>query len=348
MRRTLLCLAALAGSAAAALGWNAHGHRTVTYLALDAMPADMPAWLREAAARDRIAHQSGEPDRWRGMRMAALSHENAPDHYIDLEQLADFGLTLDTVPPLRNEYLKAMILAKHEHPQRVRPYDAARDEDRTKEWPGFLPHAIAEHYAKLAASFKTVRILEALGEPESSPRLQQARANAEYHMGVLAHFVGDAAQPLHTTVHHHGWTGDNPEGYTTEYGIHSYIDGRVLEIHALGYESLRGSPVAPAAVEHDDPWRDVSAYIARSFEHVEPLYRLHRDGGMEAAAGKAFIAERLTDAAGMLAGLYSAAWEAGQPADADVANFLRFDAGPPKDGPGAPATGGAAPAAAPK
>lgn len=342
MRQTLLWLAALAGAAAPALGWNAHGHRTVTYLALDAMAAHMdeatPAWLLDAAARGRIAHQSGEPDRWRALRMAALAHENSPDHYIDLEQLEDFGLTLQTVPPLRNEYLKAMILAKHQHPERVRPYDEGRDRERTKEWPGFLPHAIAEHYAKLAACYKTVRILEALGEPESSPRLQQARANAEYHMGVLAHFVGDAAQPLHTTVHHHGWTGDNPNGYTTDYGIHSYVDGRLLEIHALGYDSLRGAPVACATVNADDPWEGVSAYIARSFSRVEPLYRLHRDGELEADRGKAFMAERLTDAAGMLAGLYAAAWSASEPTDADMANFLRFDAGLP----GATAAGAAA------
>lgn len=332
MRTFALTLAAVCGLASPAAAWNAHGHRTVTYLALDGLPETMPAWVREAQVRDRIAYQSGEPDRWRATRLAALGHENSPEHYIDLEMLADYGLTLETTPPLRNEYLKAMILAKHEHPERVRPYDAERDRDKSKEWPGFLPHAIAEHHAKLTASFKTLRTLEAAGEPESSARMQQARANAVYHMGVLSHFVGDAAQPLHTTVHHHGWVGDNPRGYTTAYGIHSYIDGTVLEVHRLGYESLRGRELpACGEIDAEEPWAAVCAYIRRSFERVEPLYAMQLEGGLEAEAGKAFIEERLMDAASMLAGLYAAAWEASEPTNADVANFRRFDAGLPKE-----------------
>ena len=44
---------------------------------------------------------------------------------------------------------------------------------------------------------------------------------------------GDIAQPLHTTKHHHGWKGENPNGYTTEYSIHAYIDGGVLKLHRI-------------------------------------------------------------------------------------------------------------------
>jgi hypothetical protein len=41
----------------------------------------------------------------------------------------------------------------------------------------------------------------------------------------MGHLIGDASQPLHTTIHHHGWVGDNPHNYTTSRGFHSWIDG---------------------------------------------------------------------------------------------------------------------------
>src|SRR5688572_14421800 len=98
-----------------ALAWNAHGHRVITCLALDGLPQGMPAWLREARVAAMIAEQSGEPDRWRGTRESALAHENSPDHYLDVERLADFGLTLGTMPRLRHEYIEALALARRDH-----------------------------------------------------------------------------------------------------------------------------------------------------------------------------------------------------------------------------------------
>ena len=89
-----------------ALAWSAHGHRTITYLALDGLPADVPDWLRDPSIRHRIADQSNEPDRWRGTPTPPLAHENDPDHYIDIEDLAQFGLTLQTVSPYRYDYLR--------------------------------------------------------------------------------------------------------------------------------------------------------------------------------------------------------------------------------------------------
>ena len=46
--------------------------------------------------------------------------------------------------------------------------------------------------------------------------------------------VADGSQPLHVTVQYNGWTGPNPNGYTTEHKIHSqfetaYVDAVVSE-----------------------------------------------------------------------------------------------------------------------
>src|SRR5262245_14867541 len=107
MNRLRWIILALLLVPAAAMGRRAHGHRTITYLALDSLPAEVPAWLREPAFRDQIAEESNEPDRWRGSTIPALGHQNNPDHYLDVEKLDQFGLTLRTVPRLRYDYLQA-------------------------------------------------------------------------------------------------------------------------------------------------------------------------------------------------------------------------------------------------
>ena len=33
-----------------------------------------------------------------------------------------------------------------------------------------------------------------------------------FYMGWVGHYVADAAQPLHNSIHHDGWSGANPKG----------------------------------------------------------------------------------------------------------------------------------------
>src|SRR5262249_8677343 len=161
------------------------------------------------------------------------------------------------------------------------------------EWPGFLPYAIAEHYSKLQSAFNQVRVLERLKDPQREFQLQQARENAIYHMGILSHFVGDAAQPLHTTQHFNGWVGQNPNGYTTSDKFHAYIDGGVLAHHHITYELLKPDTKFEAKVNARDPWKDMLEYLRRSNGRVEKTYQLEKSGELRGEAGKVFICECL-------------------------------------------------------
>jgi hypothetical protein len=320
-------------TSASALAWDAHGHRTIAWLAMDTMRSKLPeeavkgplAFVFSESGRAQVGYESGEPDRYRAIRVGQLTHVNDPDHYLDVEKLDQFGLTLSTVPPLRYEYLRAMAIAKHEHPDNVAPYNEKRDIARTQEWPGFLPHSILEHYGKLVSSDRQVRVLESLHDPKRADQLAAARANVIFEMGQLAHFVGDAAQPLHTTEHHHGWVGENPGGFTTNNGFHSYIDSTVLGMHHLTYDTLKGACTIERAVDKNDPWKDVLGHIQRSFDQVRPLYVLQKTGDLEKEPGKAFITERLCDGGAMLGALYAAAWEASAMVEKDVKDFVRYD-----------------------
>jgi len=340
-RRNLTALAlALYVAPPIALAWDAHGHRTITRLAIDgfagANTLALPDWLTSDRARAQIAYQSSEADRYRGTRSNYLAHENNPDHYLDIEDLATYGLTLETVPPLRYQFVAAMAVARHVHPDDVQPHNPRLNPAGDQEWPGFVPHAIMEQHAKLVSSFKTARTLEKLNDPRRASQLELARASALVHMGHLSHFVGDSAQPLHTTRHHHGWVGENPQGYTTERGIHSYIDGTILSIHKLDYASLKpvdeAAPApAPASarpiakIDAIDPWKDVLAYLQRSHDQVEPLYAMKKTGELEQDKGKAFITARLLDASAMLSAMYASAWAASEPTQKDVDDFLKYD-----------------------
>ncbi|MCA9286790.1 MAG: hypothetical protein KDA22_16315 [Phycisphaerales bacterium] len=311
-------------AAGPASAWNAPGHRTVTRIAIATLPEDAPEWLRSETAIEAATYQCYEPDRWRGTPLPALKQRNDPDHYLDVELLAAHGMSLATLPPLRYPFVAQLVRTPPESTERrgVIAFNSATV--------GFLPYAISEHYALLVSSFNTVRILETLDAdvvaPEARDRmLATARQNAWREMGQLSHFVGDAGQPLHTTIHHHGWTGENPHGYTTEPGFHAYVDGAIVSHHHLDGSTLRPWCKPLPMYDPEDAWTPAIELIGRSFSGVEPLYRLQQSGALEGDEGRDFIADRLTDAAAVLAGMYWAAWQASAPTPQQRADFIRYN-----------------------
>lgn len=325
MRRLLvLSLVTLMGSSGAG-AWDAHAHRIMAYLALDGLPEEMPGWLRDPDVRHRIAFQSNEPDRRRGFSSPVLEHLNNPDHYLDVDLLEKYGLRLETLPRLRREYLRAMILAKEKHPERFAGYNPDRDPARSKEWPGFLAHAISEEYALLQAAFLQVRILESLDDPRRIHQLRQAREMVVVEMGRLAHFICDAAQPLHTTRHYNGWVGENPRNYTRDRSLHGYVDGKLLRRNGLTYDALKSQIRYDARVDAVDPWKEVLAYLRRSFQRVETLYRLERDGELEAVPGRKLALVCLDDGITMLSALYRAAYSGARPTAGQIETWVRIN-----------------------
>ncbi|MCC6425417.1 MAG: hypothetical protein IT435_01220 [Phycisphaerales bacterium] len=319
--------AAVLAPASPSHAWDAAGHRLITLLALDHLSPQMPEFLKQSDTRTRITENALEPDRWRSVRLGQLVHLNNPDHYLDVEDLEAYGLTLRDIAPLRYEFISQLVLARERAGENFkgRPINPARDTAKTDQWPGFAPYAAAENYGKLISSFKVLRILEKLADSSRQEQVLAERGNVVAIMGVLSHYVGDLAQPLHTTHHHHGWQGDNPEGFTTRYTFHSYIDGGVLDIHALTYESLKDAHVIDRPVETMNPWSAIIEHVERSHAEVVPLYQLDKSGELTKEPGKVLISGRLVDGASMLAALYNAAWQAAEPTEKDIENFQKYD-----------------------
>lgn len=311
------------------VGWSAPGHRTIARLAVEALPADAPGWVRGASAEHLVAFAANEPDRYRSNRSPTMSHENNADHYLDAELLADHGLTLRTLPLMRYQFVEVLIRSTPAQEPTPSNMDGQAVPVITPtfspEGVGMLPYAIMEHYAKLVSTMNTARIIEAINDPQMADTLEQARANVRFEMGQLAHFVGDAGQPLHLTIHHHGWVGENPDGFTTDKKFHSYIDGDVVELHTLNADAVRGFEKPALRLTGDGVWDATIGLMERSFAALRPLCEMEKSGELRTEKGKAFIGERLADSSRVLGAMYASAWRESAPSQEQVEDFKKFN-----------------------
>ena len=318
--------------ASAAQAWDYEGHRMVNQVALASLPADFPAWAKTPANAERIAFLAGEPDRWRNTRIEPLAQYNGMDHYIDLDLLPDAGISIATLTPFRYDFAAQFAAGRLAHPDKFPPINEAKNRDHTLEWPGFLPWAIEEYYAKIQSAFSYLKALEANGHPDE---VENARANLVYMMGVMGHYVGDGAQPLHATIHHHGWIGDNPHHYSISTKIHGLIDGGFIAYARIKPEDLMPlvKPAEPLSVEDRDDGRNpvfvaTVDYLLESQRRVEPLYQMEQQGkfalqGPPNPEGRAFIETQIVRGGEMLGSIWLTAWRHSAPDRYLSANLLK-------------------------
>jgi hypothetical protein len=307
-----------------ALAWDYTYHRLINQAALASLPTNFPAFVHTPVAAERIGFLSGEPDRWRNVRDVCFSHDTAPDHYLDMEELAVYGLKPEALPPFRYEFAAELIGFRQAHPDKCPPINEARNADHTRELIGFVPWAIAENYGKLKSSFSYLKAFEQDGG--TPDEIANAKENAIYVMGTMGHFVGDAGQPLHTTIHHHGWVGPNPQGYTTNASFHSWIDSGYLNkvggvklqqleamVHPAQLVSIDGHTAKP-----EEMFQAAMLFVIGQNKLVEPLYQMEKDGklsgeGDKGMEGKAFLEAQLANSAQLLADLWYSAWQQAPP-----------------------------------
>ncbi len=316
LRLLPVCLVALAP---VARGWDYEGHRLVNQLALASLPTNFPAWVFTPVARERIAFLAGEADRWRNTPDLPLKHFNGPDHFFDIDLLGLHGLEARSLSQFRYDFSFALAQGRRAHATNFPPIDPTKDTDHTKELIGLLPWAIVENQGKLKSAFSYLREFDAAGTPEE---VANARENAIYIMGVMGHYVGDGAQPLHTTKHHHGWVGENPNRYTTNYSFHQWIDGGYIAKFPIDVAKLKAK-LRPARViggggAAANCFPEVTSYLLGHYEQVEPLYRLDKERKLSGFAefsqeGHDFITGQILKAGQMLGDLWLTAWQQAPP-----------------------------------
>jgi hypothetical protein len=320
MRSRLSCFAALIVFITPVLrAWDYEGHRIVNQLALRALPKDFPAFVHAVPNADRITFLAGEADRWRNVPDLPMKHAGPSwgDHFMDLEYLPEAGVDLATVTSFRYDFVAQFAAGRAAHAKNFPPIDPAKNADHTREWPGFAPWAIAEHFGKLRSGFSYLKVFEELGTPDE---IMNAQANIVYMMGVLAHYVGDCAQPLHTTKHHNGWVGQNPKGYSTWPGLHSWVDGGIIAKAGIRTPQLisrlaavQPIPLTPRTDGRDPMFVAVMDYLQATHKTVEMLYQLEKDGKLGqgdkvlADETRTFVESRLLVGAQMVAAIWTTA-----------------------------------------
>ncbi len=235
-----------------------------------AVEALPPSALKDAMlANERAIEQHTEDPDTELRRRSGLAEER--HHYINLEY---FG---------RNPF--AELSPDYSVMQ-------ARFSARTLRKAGSLPWTIARVSDDLARAWQDGTCTEVMRQS-----------------GYLAHYVGDATQPLHTTTHY--------DGYFRDKGVHRRFEGAadhgVSEIGNLAAPDVHVGPL-------DSPWSAAIAEIRESHTRVDEVIDADRAARRAAPQGaeydralvareQALIARQVASAASVLASIWLFEWK---------------------------------------
>jgi hypothetical protein len=303
--RVVVSVVVLSG---AMFGWGPDGHQFVNRAAAMHAPQEMPAFFRSAV--DQLEYLGPEPDRWRSPSEASLKNAQEPEHFIDFELLEGFG----DLPPKRFDYYRKLEAFRlSETPPNAALSAVAGEQVLAREAKqkflapeaiGLQPWITVEVFERLVVAFREYRRLL----KESKPTLP-AEANAIFYAGWLGHYVGDGANPMHTTIYYNGWVGPNPHGYTTSKSTHYEFENRFVRDN-IKFDEV-SSRLQPARLIQGDVFSAYLQYLRDSNGLVEKTYQLEKAGAFQQAGshdGREFVVSRLTTGAQELVDLWYTAW----------------------------------------
>jgi hypothetical protein len=286
-----------------AWAWGHTGHTQMGEIAMAKLPkgADLPDFLMTDEAQTFVGELSAEPDvsktagRITSVTDGRISTEpNAhdferdPGHYIDVDDngfILGGAVKLSELPLSRRDYDTA---------QR----SATKPAGQTQYSAGYLAYAMIDGYQQLRKDFGIYRVLEVgLKQAQDAGKkkwiaywetqLDIRRKLILRDIGYWSHFMEDASQPMHVSVHFNGW-GDypNPKGYTTA-PIHGPFEGAFVR-DFIDFKDVRKSIPNYSAPKDGAPIeKRVVAYLAESLAQLEPVYEAARKDDYASASPKA-------------------------------------------------------------
>ena len=302
-RRALICVtAAVALIPQSALAWGATGHEWVSGIAIESLPDEVPPFLRTPEAVAKIALLGRELDRSKG---AGATHdgERDPGHYINPDDTGSvFGVRLDRLPETREAYDTSL-----------------RANGMTQYKAGYLPYSIVDGWQQLRKDFAYWRA-DVVAAKTAVDAADRAWFDADRQLremliirdlGIWSHYVGDASQPLHVSVHFNGW-GDfpNPNGFTNSQKLHAHFEGAFVR------DNLDRAAVKQAVAPYKDCGCKIEertrTFLLETQAMVVPLYELEKRHGFSKgnAEGIAFTIARLAAGSSVLRDMIVDAWRA--------------------------------------
>lgn len=272
--------------------WGFEGHGLVQELALESLPDELPTFFAENC--ERLVGLASQPDRWKARSLDYLRQATSIDHFMAYERVEGHKLPGD-----RYDFLTMVDRQGLSVP------------GMAPKWVGTLPYRVAEVYQNLTLDFALWRHAQSL--PVDDPRREAAEDNVLMSAGLLGHYVGDAAQPLHSTVHHDGWNvalEPNPKGYRTRGGLHRQFESELVS--RVADEDKVKERIQRPRRWRGDPLDWGLGLVAESNSQVETLYQLESEGELDprrpGQQGTEFVLDRLAKGAENLRDLWYTAW----------------------------------------
>ncbi|HEY2875492.1 MAG TPA: hypothetical protein VGJ56_26430 [Reyranella sp.] len=303
LRHLLTILLLLAPGAA--FGWGATGHEFASGVGAEILPEEIPAFVRQPAVIAEIAVLGRELDRSKGTG-DPHDRERDPGHFVNLDdsQRVVGVLTLDMLPPTREAYDTIL-----------------RTRNFTQYSAGYLPYSIVDGWQQLAKDFAYWRAASVGARTAVDPSerawfdtdRQRRETLVIRDLGVWSHYVGDASQPMHVSMHFDGWGPfDNPRDFSTKRGLHARFEGAFVKSNVTR-DAVKAATV-PYRACTCSIWDRMRSLLLASQAQVVPLYELDQKGAFVDGnpAGIAFATARLADSASVLRDMIVDAWRASE------------------------------------
>jgi hypothetical protein len=243
-----------------AFPWGTRAHAVIDRTAVDTLPDDGPVFLKKYA--DYIAGSASIPDTWRQASEPFSKIEEDPNHGWFREQFS----FMTEVPRSRYEF----VLALYRENLRIEKSDPENARRMNVRWTGTLPYAAAEVYGHLVADMRYLR--KARADGKDTAFLEQTCA---FYVAWMGHYIGDGSQPLHDTIHHDGWQGPNPNGYTRDPKVHGRFESQYVDAISLSEEDILSRIGKPSHLK-GDVFDLVLAHLDEAGSNVEMIYKLDK------------------------------------------------------------------------
>jgi hypothetical protein len=295
--------------------WGLRGHTVANLAAVEGIPENGPAFLKAQEAY--IGHLGTIPDTWRSYTEPYLRISEDANHGWYTEGF-DF---IPDPPHSRTEF----ILRVYDEYLKKKSADPERAKLLNIRYTGLQAYSIMEGYERMKAGMRLYRgaataanrgsvgpSFAAVSPLFSDPAQvkQMLAQDIAFYMGWVGHYVADAAQPLHNSIHHDGWSGDNPKGYTRDTNIHGRFETMYVDLIQT---------TAPDVVKYmrkdarhlEDVWKAVLDHSLEARDSVEEVYRLDLKGAFQKkddTEARELVYKRLASGAGFLRDLAYTAW----------------------------------------
>jgi hypothetical protein len=271
-----------------AWSWGHTGHVEISRIAIEKLPNEIPSFVRNELTAAAIGELGPEADESKttGIVTGVSSSgsllttrtvhdaERDPGHFIDID---DSGIVIGGVVPLADL------------PSTREAFDTTQRTGtpaQTQYSGGYVPYQMLDGFQQLRKDFAMWRAFKAGSQTavKLSDRVYFLSHLALREqliirdLGYWSHFVADASQPMHVSVHFNGWGNfPNPKGYTTA-PIHAPFEGTFVR-NFIDFRKVAAA-VRPYTDRGVDTMEErVPLYLAETLATVGPTYQAALDSG---------------------------------------------------------------------